>query len=92
MSRIISRTEARDDAEEVQEEEQVVAAGELASSQNADEVTGMGGQEGGGVEEGTEDASIDLTADISPIQTLLQRPYTRIRERTLKTTHPQPMH
>ena len=33
MSRIISRTEAGDDAEEVQEEEQVnVAAGELASS------------------------------------------------------------
>ena len=64
MSRIISRTEAGDDAEEVQEEEQVnVAAGELASSQNADEVTGMGGQEGGGVEGGTEDASIDLTAE-----------------------------
>ena len=63
MSRIISRTEAGDDAEEVQEEEQVnVAARELASSHNADEVTGMGGQEGGGVEEGTEYASIDLTA------------------------------
>ena len=62
MSRIISRTEAGDYAEEVQEEEQVnVAAGELASSQNADADTGMGGQEGGGVDEGTEDASIDLT-------------------------------
>ena len=60
MSRIISWTEAGDDAEEVQEEEQVnVAAGELASSQNADEVTGMGDEEGGGVEEGTEDASIE---------------------------------
>ena len=48
----------------MQEEEQVnVAAGELASSQNADADTGMGGQEGGGVEEGTEDASIDLTAE-----------------------------
>ena len=48
----------------MQEEEHVnVAAGELASSQNTDEVTGMGGQEGGGVEEGTEDASIDLTAE-----------------------------
>ena len=35
MSRIISQTETGDDAEEVQEEEQVVAAGELASSQNA---------------------------------------------------------
>ena len=58
MSRIILRTEAGDYAEEVQEEEQVnVAAGELARSQNADEGTGMGGQEGG-VEEGTEDASI----------------------------------
>ena len=40
-----------------------MAAGELASSQNADAVTVMGGQEGGGVEEGTGDASIDLTAE-----------------------------
>ena len=63
ISRIISRTEAGDDAEEVQEEEQVVVAGELTRSQNADEVTGMGDQEGGGVEEGTEDASIELTAE-----------------------------
>ena len=64
MSRIISRTEAGDYAEEVQEEEQVnVAAGELASSQNADADTGMGGQEGGGVEEGSDCASIDLTAE-----------------------------
>ena len=47
ISRIISRTEAGDYAEEVQEEEQVVADGDLASSHNADEVTGMGGQEGG---------------------------------------------
>ena len=48
----------------MQEEEQVnVAAGELASSQNADADTGMEGQEGGGVEEGTEDASIDLTTE-----------------------------
>ena len=40
-----------------------MAAGELASSQNADQVTDMGGQEGGGVEEETEEASIDLTAE-----------------------------
>ena len=64
MSRIISRTEAGDYAEEVQEEEQVnVASSQLASSLNADADTGMGGQEGGGVKEGTEDASIDLTAE-----------------------------
>ena len=63
MIRIISQTEAGDYAEEVQEEQVNVAAGELASFQNTDEVTGMGGQEGGGVEEGTEDASIDLTAE-----------------------------
>ena len=73
MSRIISRTEAGDDAE-VQEEEQVhvVAAGELASSQNADEVTGMGGQEGGGVEKGTEDASIDLMAEKLEIKKMIE--------------------
>ena len=73
MRGIISQTEAGDDAEEVQEEEQVVDVGELASFQNADEVTGMGGTEGGGVEGGTEDASIDLTAEELDIRKRIEK-------------------